>query len=531
MTLRKHQREAKEAAERIRGGQGSTILAHVVPGGGKSWLPMLVAKELPPETKIGWFVPRDNLRHQAALDAKEKFDVVLNDCGNDITPSRGTAGFVTTHQGLTANPDLWRYEFQRYPYLCVVDELHHAWIDRGGDEAELTKALRRLPARYWLSMTGTLERNGPTLIYSIQYEPSENGLRPNGNASADHFIRYTREQALAEGAITPLDFHHHDGPVKWLDGTSNEEIECRLSDADKDDASAGLFTALSTEFATQLFSTAVDHWRVHGHKLLVVCGRQEDARAYAKRMKGEPGGVYLAITENDEASEHIKRFRAANGKSILVTCMMAYEGLDVPAISHICALTHIRSTPWIYQMLARAWRVFPDKPLAYCFCPDDPRMNAVIRRIQTEQERVVRDTPRDGNGKGNGNGGAVDVLPLSGVVEDIRRSALDGSPVTQAQEEFAALVRKSGMDINDPTFRAAWEKLGTQVAIPATAETFGEMKHRMQKDIADLCRRKDHDRGLDFGTTQKRVYDRTRKSITAMTPEELKAAYHVAANI
>jgi len=57
------------------------------------------------------------------------------------------------------------------------------------------------------------------------------------------------------------------------------------------------------------------------------------------------------------------------------------------------------------------------------------------------------------------------------------------------------------------------------------------MRHRMQKDIADLCRRKDHDRGLDFGTTQKRVYDRTRKSITAMTPEELKAAYHVAANI
>ena len=42
---------------------------------------------------------------------------------------------------------------------------------------------------------------------------------------------------------------------------------------------------------------------------------------------------------------------------VLVTVAMAYEGLDIPAVSHLICLTRIRSTPWIEQMTARANRI------------------------------------------------------------------------------------------------------------------------------------------------------------------------------
>ena len=38
--------------------------------------------------------------------------------------------------------------------------------------------------------------------------------------------------------------------------------------------------------------------------------------------------------------------------AILVTVAMAYEGLDAPEVAVVAALTHIRSLPWLEQMIA-----------------------------------------------------------------------------------------------------------------------------------------------------------------------------------
>ena len=46
--------------------------------------------------------------------------------------------------------------------------------------------------------------------------------------------------------------------------------------------------------------------------------------------------------------------------SMLVTVAMAYEGLDAPEVAVVAALTHIRSRPWLEQMVARATRVDPN---------------------------------------------------------------------------------------------------------------------------------------------------------------------------
>jgi superfamily II DNA or RNA helicase len=130
------------------------ILADVVPGGGKSMLPGLLAARFP-KHRIGWFVPRLSLARQAAIGMLKDFGIEIRESGNDTNPSRGSRGFVTTHAALTADPSLWEDELKTHPYLLVIDELHHA-KQRGGEPNALAAAISRLRYYVRLGMTGTL---------------------------------------------------------------------------------------------------------------------------------------------------------------------------------------------------------------------------------------------------------------------------------------------------------------------------------------------------------------------------------------
>ena len=74
---------------------------------------------------------------------------------------------------------------------------------------------------------------------------------------------------------------------------------------------------------------------------------------------------------------------------------MAYEGLDVPEVAVVAALTHIRSRPWLEQMVARATRVDPnagpyESQRALVFHPDDPLFQRFRIRMETEQGTLAR---------------------------------------------------------------------------------------------------------------------------------------------
>ena len=74
---------------------------------------------------------------------------------------------------------------------------------------------------------------------------------------------------------------------------------------------------------------------------------------------------------------------------------MAYEGLDVPEVAVVAALTHIRSRPWLEQMVARATRVDPnagpyETQRALVFHPDDPLFQRFRIRMETEQGTRAR---------------------------------------------------------------------------------------------------------------------------------------------
>ena len=69
---------------------------------------------------------------------------------------------------------------------------------------------------------------------------------------------------------------------------------------------------------------------------------------------------------------------------------MAYEGMDAPEVAVVAALTHIRSRPWLEQMIARATRVDPhagayESQSALVFHPDDPLFARFRHSIEAEQ--------------------------------------------------------------------------------------------------------------------------------------------------
>ena len=427
MSYRRHQvRLEKYIREKGESHLPLRILAHVVPGGGKSWLPGIIHQHFP-HLKIGWFVPRVSLKVQAHDSLRENFGIVIRDSGNDYDPCRGHQGFVTTHAALMEQPGLWEAELARGEYLLVVDELHHAACDTTYEPEILARALTPLRYHIRLDMTGTLHRWDRKPIFGIDYV----GRYAKADSDAYHLIRYSRADALTDEAgpaIVPIEFHHYDGPVQFST-SEGLQPELVLSEAKGRNESRAIFTALQTRFAEELFERGLEHWREHGRanggKLLIVVADQASAREYAKGLRSIGVSASLAITDNESAHAEVEEFRSGPNEA-LVTCAMAYEGLDVPACSHIVCLTHIRSAPWIEQMLARAWRAtdtLPWKDRCYAFVPNDRRMQRTIDRIREETPEMIAEP---GTATGSGDQPEREMLiPIAGEIEEWHRRMLD----------------------------------------------------------------------------------------------------------
>ncbi len=447
--LRTHQAHVAAIVQAIAAGEATDvadILAAVTPGGGKSLLPVIAAAALIGAgivDRICWVVPRDSLR----LQAEEAFAdpawrtalghaLSVRAAGNDPDPCRGLAGYVTTYQGIAAAPDLHLAEFRCHRYLLIVDEVHHLpalsdmvpdpLADPGADEASgWSRALQPLleTARLRLLLSGTLERADGRGILWLPYRAGRRTATREVDMIAPGWavVGYSRAQALAERAVLPVVFGALDGEARWLDpeikqpdGSPAEVGPHRLfGHWPTETTRPALFTALRTGFADELLRQAFDATRSlragrraeRGDgkglgKLLVVAPDQISARRYQDVLRTwmpstQQEHVRLATSDERDARETLASFRLRAEPTILVTVAMAYEGLDAPEVAVVAALTHIRSRPWLEQMVARATRVDPNAgpyatQRALVFHPDDPLFARFRHRIETEQGTLAR---------------------------------------------------------------------------------------------------------------------------------------------
>lgn len=558
--LRSHQAELVKLADEIALGRKpdlKSILAIVVPGGGKSALPLILFSKLAGRyiDKICWVVPRENLAKQAEdnfLDQDWRaflhHDHRIRIATNDKDPCRGFGGYVTTYQALTADDgNLNLKAFQQYGrMLLVLDEFHHV-----GDSTAVKSRVSSLidNSRLSLLMSGDPDRGDGEKVALLEYQRIAGiGWSPIlENSNSQHVIRYNRRQALNEQAIIPLHFEHMDGATTYRNSAGvQQDVE---SIAELSEPGAALFSALSTEYAMELLARAVSHWQhyrvTHPYsKLLVIAPRVSLARDYLKHLHGlglERAGI--AVSEDGgEAGGVIKRFKATSGVSAfdaLVTVGMAYEGMDVPSITHIAALTHVRSKPWIHQMLARAVRVdrmagaYKDQH-AFVFSPDDQPFQRCIAEIIGDQEAVVRDKV-DGTGGGTGNAHSNDIIPImSELTRSRAQDFTDGTMVgyEEAKRIQVAMAQGGINGVSTVQFHHALQAYQHAETLaqdhPAPSRTVispSEEEAKLRRAIEDYCRRWDKATNQDWGTLNKRVRRHFNKPRDEMTIAELQAVW------
>lgn len=413
--LRKHQLDMQTIAREIlSGAKTSNVLVHVTPGGGKSALPMILAKELaePSGYKICWVVPRDALRSQGEHDFVSPIkrglfghNSAMRAAGNDVRPARDTIGYITTYQAIAADPQLHADEFKLRKYILVLDECHHVPYKGQGDDSEARyyEAIKPLVelARIRIFASGTLERHDGNKIAFLPYKRNVNAEVIDTSPRDDwDFIRYSRKDALEELAIVPLHFHVMDGRATWLDPMTGENRSITsIAEASLRDQPAVLKTVLETDYAYQLLDKCVAKWQEYKEyiyskaRMLVVAPGIDVARDYCKYLQKQKLIALIATSDDsDEAKDNIERFKRGH-IDILVTVGMAYEGLDVPQITHVACLTNIRSRPWIEQCICRANRTDTGKTHGYVFYPDEPRMQKIIEAIAAEQAAAVFNNP------------------------------------------------------------------------------------------------------------------------------------------
>lgn len=536
---RKHQEEMKDVASRMANSKRQfRLLCHVVCGGGKSWLPYILMSEMPPNVRLCWVVPRSALQEQAATEQDGNHGIQLRDSGNEIDPCRGYRGVVVTQQAFSLQPELWRDEFKRHPYILVVDEPHHAKVSHNGEKNALATAISLTEGHCFgvVYMTGTLTTGDNRMIYGVEYIDSVDGrgIEPC-QSGFDACIRYSRSDAREDDAIVPIKFFHHDGPVKWESLRLGTEVEVRLSEATRTQESSAIWTALSTSMATDLFDRGYEHWKKYGESLLVLCNTQAKAKEYHRKLLELGEKSFLAVTENDDALNSIKQFKATKS-GCLVTCAMAYEGLDHKQLSHVVCLTHIRSTPWIEQALARVWRKAPGKSQCFAFVPDDPRMSRVIREIKAEQPDVKRPSDSESSGGGDGGERQNDAIPIDSQHLDTRQTSLDedvtASEFNDKQLQAIEMLRSVGLDDSHEAVQAV---IGALSAVDKPSMNGGitpkQRESALRNKIVSICRNIDSLKDAEFGTMQKTLFRRNRKSIKDMNEKELRRALEYVENL
>lgn len=424
--LRKHQQEMLDIArDEACGVEFTTSIAHVTPGGGKSVLPFILGNELHKRgiiDKILWAVPRLSLTQQAERESEGAFvqsligrKMPLERVKNGASLAFGWPadgfGLITTQQAVESASAVYANMVASKRTLVVVDETHHLVED--GLTARAFQPLFD-NAAYLLLMSGTLQRNSVTeRIAGIDYVETEGGVWKPDLRPGSMDVVYTRQMALQEKAILPIYFERVDGRADWLNikNQSDEGVESLIGAGDA--TGKALEAALRTEYAHTLLDRTLESWNRYRQdpnrgnaKVLVVAPNKEQAREYLKYLlsRGLSAGIAISKDRGDSGSMDgdalaaIDRFRKPaqqGGFSVLVSVGMAYEGLDVPAITHIACLTRYRSYPWIEQMLARATRY--DKHMgpwegqaAYVFAPADDAMSDVLKNIRAEQDAVMR---------------------------------------------------------------------------------------------------------------------------------------------
>jgi len=475
-----------------------TIYEQVCPGGGKSTIPIMAGQLITAglADKLLWIAPRLSLTDQAEREFVNPYfrsmfnhNLKIRQSTNEINPCRGLDGASTTYNAAGMDDGILFREFQQRRYILILDEFHHIQED-----SLWHKKIAPLynMAAYRIMMTGTLERGDGSRIAFTPYRGSGKNVTPwiqDGPETA--VIRYTRADALAEKAIIPLQFHLSDGSAEWEDNRGRKVRVASMDKMNEADANKALYTALKTEYADDLLSHGIAHWQEHrknysSAKCLVVTSNISEAKRHIKSLEHINARADIATSEDSDAAQKVINRMKAGKLDVIVTVAMAYEGLNIPEVSHVICLTRIRSVPWIEQMTARANRIDPaygyDEQIGHIFAPADPLFKEVMKKIEAEQAPVMQERSSrfpSSRGESEDGGSGFRLEPAPGGI----------TPLSSAMTGKREMVMGKLNNCSIPEKTASEQEAELREAIDSHLGRFAYTNRYMKQKLnTDVCR-------------------------------------------
>ena len=450
---RSHQQAFAKELERINAGmkERAVTVCDILPGGGKSALPQMGTWRIDKGLidAIVWVVPWKSLKKQACTGFNKNafnpvYDAIDRENASPLIPasdfnprnskrSNPVRVVVASYAGIAHNTELYTDFMRKYRCDIYLDEVHHLCEDELSkeDAKNWNSAINRLAplAEHVFAMGGTLD-NGQVIPF-VNYET----VNEKTKHVAD--INYGFGQALTEKAIIQIDPMRVDGYADYSHKGKKYQAVALKDAKNIQESKRALRTCIGTGSYDEKMLNAeatsfLQHQKTlerfdHSSKMLVVApdtGSADAYKSYLEERFGREMRIAVAHTNGksgDKPHQTIEDFKKSDGYphardrkqyECLVTVGMAYEGLDVPDLSHLVALTFIRSKSWITQMIARCWRVDYEgvkkgytwaMQRAFLFVPDDHGMNKILDKLYQEQKDSLREKAID-----------IDVPPIEG---------------------------------------------------------------------------------------------------------------------
>jgi len=176
---------------------------------------------------------------------------------------------------------------------------------------------------------------------------------------------------------------------------------------------------------------------------MVVCADIKHTKKINKLIDAMGLRSKIATSDDPKAIEVIKEFKQGS-LDILTSVAMTYEGFDCKPLTHVIFLTHIRSVPWIEQVIARAVRIDPEAgpyetQQGFIFAPDDTLFRRVVKIIKAEQllaakQKREKEITEASENKGFGESRKPGITPLNGKLLGSREIYLGDIPTGYTQQ-------------------------------------------------------------------------------------------------
>lgn len=323
-------------------------------------------------------------------------------------------GYICTYNAMGRFPDLHESFATTVPTLVIFDEIHHLGDDledcpAWGEAAK--SAFGRVDFR--LALSGTPFRSNNQRIPFVNYKPVE------GNEKISEVIpdtKYPYGEAVTDLICRRVQFEGVDGEIKWH---RDDMPDIRHNYKFADNLAEPLFSD-RLRFAIELetlpeqkneilpdmirkANQKLKEIRMAGHSDaggLIIADGITHARLIASMLQTEIKQKPVVVT-NDEprAQEYIAAFDKGVSPWI-VAVKMVTEGVDIRRLRVCVYASRVTEELFVTQVIGRIVR----KPKehrhgeSYFFYPKDPRLVAIIEKIEEELRLYYEEANKNRNG-------------------------------------------------------------------------------------------------------------------------------------